>query len=118
LQFLILSFFLYHLFICTKFKNHTLSVITIDMNSIQIDDQIFIRPDIEYIEATAPEYANSTFMPLRKILIAGRFGKARYWFGGDNILSKKYVVYAEYPALYRETVSCLLRDGRLIVNDL
>ena len=113
-----LGFFLYHLVIYTNFKKNTPSSVTVDANSIQIDGKVFERGAIDYIKATAPAYAKAENLPLRKILIASRFGNSEYWFGGDNILSRKCVVYGEYPALYREIANFLLRDGKLIVNDL
>lgn len=97
---------------------NSLTTITVEMNSIRIDGKVFNRSDIDYIKATAPAYAKAENLPLRKILIASRFGNSEYWFGGDNIRSKKCVVYEEYPALYREIAKFLLRDGRLIVHDL
>ena len=110
--------FLFRVKLHAKFKKHTPLSVIIDQNTIRIDDQIFNRSDIDYIKATAPAYAKAENLPLRKILIASRFGNFDFWFGGDNIRSKKCVVYEEYPALYREIANFLLRDGRLIVNDL
>ena len=110
--------FLFRVKLHAKFMKNTPLSVTIDQNTIRIDDQIFNRSDIDYIKATAPAYAKAENLPLRKILIASRFGNSEYWFGGDNILSRKCVVYGEYPALYREIANFLLRDGKLIVNDL
>jgi len=118
LFFVSLGFFLYHLVLYTNFRKHTPSAVTVDSNSIQIDGKVFERGAVEYIKATAPEYAKSAYIPIRRIILAGRFGRCEYWFGGDNVVSKSCVVYAEYPELYRELGNFLLRDGRLLVNDL